>query len=127
LAGLEPSSREHLLRAQQGDRGDGGALVYVFDTPDGSVFYQATSGHWSATLGGSCSRPTTTGFPGSQSTPTCGRSATNWPAPLPAPSSSISATLMAHRSCPEGRWLMEPAHDRTAPRDHVGAGTRSAL
>jgi hypothetical protein len=50
LAGLEPSSREHLLRAQQGDRGDGGALVYVFDTPDGSVFYQDTSGHWSAIL-----------------------------------------------------------------------------
>jgi L-ascorbate metabolism protein UlaG (beta-lactamase superfamily) len=50
LTGLEPSSREHLLRAQQGDRGDGGALVYVFDTPDGSVFYQDTSGHWSAIL-----------------------------------------------------------------------------
>jgi L-ascorbate metabolism protein UlaG (beta-lactamase superfamily) len=50
LAGLEPSSREHLLRAQQGDRGDGGALVYVFDTPDGRVFYQDTSGHWSAIL-----------------------------------------------------------------------------
>jgi L-ascorbate metabolism protein UlaG (beta-lactamase superfamily) len=52
LAGLEPSSREHLLRAQQGDRGDGGALVYVFDTPDGRVFYQDTSGHWSAILRG---------------------------------------------------------------------------
>jgi L-ascorbate metabolism protein UlaG (beta-lactamase superfamily) len=50
LAGLEPSSREHLLRAQQGDRGDGGTLVYVFDTPDGRIFYQDTSGHWSAIL-----------------------------------------------------------------------------
>jgi L-ascorbate metabolism protein UlaG (beta-lactamase superfamily) len=50
LAGLEPSSRDHLLRAQQGDRGDGGALVYVFDTPDGRLFYQDTSGHWSAIL-----------------------------------------------------------------------------
>ena len=50
LGGLEPSSREHLLRAQQGDRGDGGALVYVFDTPDGRLFYQDTSGHWSAIL-----------------------------------------------------------------------------
>jgi L-ascorbate metabolism protein UlaG (beta-lactamase superfamily) len=50
LTGLEPSSREHLLRAQQGDRGDGGALVYVFDTPDGRLFYQDTSGHWSAIM-----------------------------------------------------------------------------
>jgi L-ascorbate metabolism protein UlaG (beta-lactamase superfamily) len=50
LAGLAPSSREHLLRAQQGDRGDGGALIYVFDTPDGRLFYQDTSGHWSAIL-----------------------------------------------------------------------------
>jgi L-ascorbate metabolism protein UlaG (beta-lactamase superfamily) len=50
LAGLAPSSREHLLGAQQGDRGDGGALVYVFDTPDGRLFYQDTSGHWSTIL-----------------------------------------------------------------------------
>lgn len=50
LAGLAPSSREHLLSAQQGDRGDGGALVYVFDTPDGRLFYQDTSGHWSAIM-----------------------------------------------------------------------------
>jgi L-ascorbate metabolism protein UlaG (beta-lactamase superfamily) len=50
LAGLEPTARDHLLRAQQGDRGDGGALVYAFDTPDGRLFYQDTSGHWSAML-----------------------------------------------------------------------------
>jgi L-ascorbate metabolism protein UlaG (beta-lactamase superfamily) len=50
LGGLAPSSREHLLAAQQGDRGDGGALVYVFDTPDGHLFYQDTSGHWSAIM-----------------------------------------------------------------------------
>jgi L-ascorbate metabolism protein UlaG (beta-lactamase superfamily) len=50
VGGLAPSSREHLLAAQQGDRGDGGALVYVFDTPDGHLFYQDTSGHWSAIM-----------------------------------------------------------------------------
>jgi L-ascorbate metabolism protein UlaG (beta-lactamase superfamily) len=50
LAGLAPLSREHLVAAQQGDRGDGGALVYTFDTPDGLIFYQDTSGHWSAML-----------------------------------------------------------------------------
>ena len=43
-------SFDHLLLAQQGDRGDGGALVYVFDTPDGSLLYQDTSGHWSGIL-----------------------------------------------------------------------------
>lgn len=44
---LDPVSIEHLLTAQQGDRGDGGALVFVFETPDGTVFYQDTSGYWS--------------------------------------------------------------------------------
>ena len=43
---------DHLLSSQQGDRGDGGALVYLFETPDGSLLYQDTSGHWSTILGG---------------------------------------------------------------------------
>ena len=43
----------HMLAGATGhsSRGDGGALVFVFDTPDGSVFYQDTSGHWSGILG----------------------------------------------------------------------------
>jgi L-ascorbate metabolism protein UlaG (beta-lactamase superfamily) len=49
--GLPSVSLEHLLSTQQGDRGDGGALVYLFDTPDGRLLYQDTSGHWSAILG----------------------------------------------------------------------------
>lgn len=48
--GLPPASLEHLLSVRQGDRGDGGALVYLFDTPDGRLFYQDTSGHWSGIL-----------------------------------------------------------------------------
>lgn len=42
----------HLLAGAPGhsDRGDGGALVFVFETPDGSIFYQDTSGHWSGIL-----------------------------------------------------------------------------
>ena len=51
-AGMPATSLDHLLTAQQGDRGDGGALVYVFDTPDGRLLYQDTSGHWSAILRG---------------------------------------------------------------------------
>jgi L-ascorbate metabolism protein UlaG (beta-lactamase superfamily) len=50
--GLPPESLTHLLTAQQGDRGDGGALVYLFETPDGTLLYQDTSGHWSGILAG---------------------------------------------------------------------------
>ena len=47
---LSTEAIEHLQSADQGDRGDGGALVYFIETPDGSIFYQDTSGHWSAML-----------------------------------------------------------------------------
>jgi L-ascorbate metabolism protein UlaG (beta-lactamase superfamily) len=49
---IPPASIEHLMASQQGDRGDGGALIYVFDTPDGRILYQDTSGHWSGILDG---------------------------------------------------------------------------
>ena len=32
------------------DRGDGGALTYLIQTPEGSVFYQDTSGYYSGTI-----------------------------------------------------------------------------
>ena len=48
--GLDAPSLEHLASSQQGDRGDGGALVYLFETPDGSLLYQDTSGHWTGIL-----------------------------------------------------------------------------
>ena len=47
---LPPPSLDHLLRARQGDRGDGGALVYLVETPDGRLLYQDTSGHWTGIL-----------------------------------------------------------------------------
>ena len=43
---LDADAVDHLRASAQGARGDGGALVYLFDTPDGSVLYQDTSGHW---------------------------------------------------------------------------------
>lgn len=43
---LGPAAIEHLQASNQGARGDGGALVYVFDTPDGQLLYQDTSGFW---------------------------------------------------------------------------------
>jgi hypothetical protein len=50
---LAPPAIEHVIESRAGHstRGDGGALVYVFDTPDGRLLYQDTSGHWSGVLG----------------------------------------------------------------------------
>jgi hypothetical protein len=50
---LDDVAIEHLIRAAPGhsDRGDGGALVYLIDTPEGSLLFQDTSGHWGGVLG----------------------------------------------------------------------------
>jgi L-ascorbate metabolism protein UlaG (beta-lactamase superfamily) len=40
----------HLAASYQGARGDGGALVFLIESPEGSLFYQDTSGHWSGIL-----------------------------------------------------------------------------
>ena len=50
IAKLSPDARAHALRGRQGERGDGGALVYLIETPEGSVLYQDTSGHWSGIM-----------------------------------------------------------------------------
>ena len=52
LAGLGDAAADHLRSSSVGhsERGDGGALVFLFETPDGSVFFQDTSGHWSGVL-----------------------------------------------------------------------------
>ena len=47
---LSDSVKEHLVASSQGSRGDGGALVFLFETPEGSILYQDTSGHWSGVL-----------------------------------------------------------------------------
>ncbi len=47
---LAPDATAHLQASNQGDRGDGGALVFVIESPDGTVFYQDTSGHWTGIL-----------------------------------------------------------------------------
>jgi hypothetical protein len=41
---------EHLMLTHQGARGDGGAFVYLFETPQGSLLYQDTSGCWTGIL-----------------------------------------------------------------------------
>ena len=49
---LAPAAIEHMMSTMSGhsDRGDGGALVFLLDLPDGRLFYQDTSGHWSGVL-----------------------------------------------------------------------------
>jgi L-ascorbate metabolism protein UlaG (beta-lactamase superfamily) len=50
VASLGPETLAHAVAAEQGALGDGGALVYVFEMPEGSLLYQDTSGHWSSLL-----------------------------------------------------------------------------
>ncbi len=52
--GLGPAAGAHLAAGRVGHstRGDGGALVWMIDTPIGSLFYQDTSGRWSAIVDG---------------------------------------------------------------------------
>lgn len=50
LSALGGEVVSHLQVSAQGARGDGGALLYFFETPEGSLLYQDTSGHWSGIL-----------------------------------------------------------------------------
>jgi L-ascorbate metabolism protein UlaG (beta-lactamase superfamily) len=49
---LDPKAIEHMMVSMAGhsDRGDGGALVFMFDLPDGRLLFQDTSGHWSGVM-----------------------------------------------------------------------------
>jgi len=51
LGSLGPEVLDHLRASHQGALGDGGALVYLFETPEGSLLYQDTSGCWTSLLG----------------------------------------------------------------------------
>lgn len=51
MRSLDRSAKDHLKASNQGARGDGGALVFLFHTPDGTLLYQDTSGHWSGIFG----------------------------------------------------------------------------
>jgi len=50
--GLAPEAFAHLLESIPGHspRGDGGALVYLFELPEGRLLFQDTSGHWTGVL-----------------------------------------------------------------------------
>jgi L-ascorbate metabolism protein UlaG (beta-lactamase superfamily) len=46
LASQGPEVLYHLQMSYQDPRGDGGVLLYLFETPEGSLLFQDTSGHW---------------------------------------------------------------------------------
>ncbi|GAA4853130.1 hypothetical protein GCM10023201_53180 [Actinomycetospora corticicola] len=50
LPDLGPDVAAHLQAAAQGERGDGGALVFVVETSEGSLLVQDTAGAWSGLL-----------------------------------------------------------------------------
>jgi len=52
LATLGTPTLEHLSASREGhsQRGDGGALLYVFESPEGTLLYQDTSGHWTGII-----------------------------------------------------------------------------
>lgn len=50
LANLGPEALAHLRSSDQQVRGDGGSFLYLFETPEGSILYQDTCGHWSGIL-----------------------------------------------------------------------------
>jgi L-ascorbate metabolism protein UlaG (beta-lactamase superfamily) len=52
LPSLGPAVAAHLHASNQAPRGDGGALVYLFDAPGGQLLYQDTSGHWTGIIHG---------------------------------------------------------------------------
>jgi len=51
---MSPEGRQHLGASRIGhsSRGDGGALLFVIETPEGSLLFQDTSGHWSGIVDG---------------------------------------------------------------------------
>lgn len=42
----------HLAESDRHPRSDGGALAYFIETPEGSILWKDTSGHWSGIIGG---------------------------------------------------------------------------
>ncbi len=52
LASMTEEIRAHMAASGPSPRGDGGALAYLIQTPEGSILWKDTSGHWSSLLSG---------------------------------------------------------------------------
>ena len=52
IANLSEPVREHLMTSNQNPRGDGGALAFLIETPEGSLLFQDSAGGWRGLLDG---------------------------------------------------------------------------
>jgi L-ascorbate metabolism protein UlaG (beta-lactamase superfamily) len=53
LPSTDPSAeprRAYMAQYRQRPRGEGGALAYLIETPEGSILYKDTSGHWTGIM-----------------------------------------------------------------------------
>ncbi|MEM7345449.1 MAG: MBL fold metallo-hydrolase [Chloroflexota bacterium] len=50
IVALGDAIRQHVENGDQGCRGEGGVLGFLIETPEGSLFFKDTPGHWSALL-----------------------------------------------------------------------------
>jgi L-ascorbate metabolism protein UlaG (beta-lactamase superfamily) len=51
ISSMTDEIRAHMAACGPSPRGDGGALAYLIETPEGSILWKDTSGHWSSLLG----------------------------------------------------------------------------
>jgi L-ascorbate metabolism protein UlaG (beta-lactamase superfamily) len=49
---LDADAVAHVMAGNQDPRGDGGALVFLLETPAGTLLYQDTSGYWTGIVAG---------------------------------------------------------------------------
>jgi L-ascorbate metabolism protein UlaG (beta-lactamase superfamily) len=47
---LGPEVASHLAASDRRPRGEGGSFAYLIETPEGSIFWKDTSGHWTGVL-----------------------------------------------------------------------------
>ena len=109
-------------------RGDGGALLYLFETPEGSLLYQDTSGHWSGILDGLA--PTSRSSPRpAAATSTASRSRARSPSSSPARSPRCGragcSSATTTTGCPGSRW--RPTWRRCARRSPPSRPTTELL
>ena len=89
LTNLGRATLDHLVASNQGARGDGGALLYLFETPEGSILYQDTSGHWTGSFA-TCGRTWRSWLPRGVGTSTASPSRGAWRSSSPDRSTSFA-------------------------------------
>lgn len=50
MRGLDAPAEQHLAESINADGGDGGTYAYLIETPEGTLFFKDTPGHWSGIM-----------------------------------------------------------------------------